>query len=91
VQYLESAQEILIPVAAAWELAEMDTKEYYAEVPPRLYKRLHLFNFAVETDPASPRNPLNIVRRLHKPGDFVVLKLDVDNEKARQTLTPASH
>ena len=61
----------------------MDTREYYAEVPPRLHKRLHLFNFAVETDPASPRNPLNIVRRLHKPGDFVVLKLDVDNEKVR--------
>ena len=59
----------------------MDKSAYWLEVPPRLEKKLRFYNIGVETDPASPKNPLNIIRRLYRPGDFVVLKLDVDNEK----------
>ena len=66
----------------------MDEKLYWLEVPPWLKKKLRFFNFAVETDPASPKNPLNIIRRIYRPGDFVVLKLDIDNEKVSSRVAP---
>lgn len=32
------------------------------------------YNFPIDADPASPRNPLNILRTVAKPNDFVVFK-----------------
>ena len=60
----------------------MEKRKYWLEVPLRIKKQLRFFNFGVETDPTSPKNPLNIVRKFYRPGDFIVLKLDIDNEKA---------
>ena len=31
-------------------------------------------------------NPLNIVRRIFRPGDFISFKLDIDNAKVEQAL-----
>lgn len=35
-------------------------------------------------DPESPFNPLNIIKSIYKPGDFVVVKLDIDHVDIEQ-------
>ena len=47
-------------------------------------EKLHYYNVPCDTDPESPFNPLNIIKSIYKPGDFVVLKLDIDNEPIEQ-------
>jgi hypothetical protein len=38
------------------------------------------YNVGVDADPGSPFNVANILRRIYRPGDFVAIKLDIDNE-----------
>jgi hypothetical protein len=54
--------------------------------PPayRYYTRyLHYcrFNIPAIAEPTSPDNPLNMLKRIAKPEDYVVFKLDIDNSK----------
>lgn len=42
--------------------------------------RMHYFNVPCDVGLDSPFNPLNIVKAMYKPGDFVVIKLDIDTE-----------
>lgn len=46
---------------------------------PQVYDAYQFFHEPVTADPASPRNPLNILRRLARPQDFVAFKLDIDH------------
>ena len=41
---------------------------------------MHFYNVPCDFDARSPFNPLNIIRSTYKAGDFVVVKLDIDNE-----------
>ena len=45
---------------------------------------MHYYNVPCDTDPDSPFNPLNMIQSIYKPGDYVVLKLDIDNEEIEQ-------
>lgn len=36
---------------------------------------MHFRNVPCSVDPADPRNPFNILRRIYKPGDYVAFKL----------------
>lgn len=51
-------------------------------VPPvhclQVYTAYQFFHEPVTADPSSPRNPLNIIRELARPQDFVAFKLDID-------------
>ena len=71
-----------------WEVSPVSASEYWAEVPPELRARMHYFNIPCETAPDSPFNPLNIVKELYRPGDFVVIKLDIDAESIEQVSGP---
>ena len=54
-------------------------REYWATVPDDYKGRLHFFNTAFDGNLSSASNPLNIIRGLYRPGDMVVMKLDIDN------------
>ena len=41
-------------------------------VPGAVQPALHFYNVPVSVDPASPANPLNIIRKIYRPGDFIV-------------------
>ena len=41
-------------------------------VPPALRPKLHFYNTPAVFNASSPENPLNILRSVYKPGDFVV-------------------
>ena len=49
---------------------------------------MHLYNVPCDIDASSPFNPLNIIRSTYKAGDFVVVKLDIDNEDIEQVTLP---
>lgn len=39
---------------------------------------MHFYNIPVTDNFTAPIHPLNIIRSHYKPGDFIVLKLDID-------------
>ncbi len=47
---------------------------------------MHFLNVPCPFGKDDPGNPLNIVRSLYKPGDFVAFKLDIDNEEIENAL-----
>lgn len=61
----------------AWELQLQPA--YWENVPPNIVKRLHFYNAPAKSHPSSPSDPLNILKSMAKPGDFVALKLDIDD------------
>ena len=67
-----------------WEIKPVTAKEYWADVPLEMRARMHYYNVPCDTAPDSPFNPLNIVKNMYRPGDFVVIKLDIDNEGIEQ-------
>lgn len=60
-----------------WEV----TKQFdiLNSVPPRFHKAYQFFNIPVTDAADDARNPLNIMRSIARPNDFVVFKLDIDS------------
>ena len=54
-------------------------RDYWGKVPDDFWGRVHFYNTAFSRDIRNASHPLNIMRSLYKPGDLVVLKLDIDN------------
>eukprot|EP00889_Picochlorum_renovo_P001305 jgi/Picre1/28335/NNA_003741.t1 len=61
----------------AWEAEQMPN--YWDSVPHDVQGKLHFYNQAISSDLTSPSHPLKILKTVYQPGDFVVLKLDIDN------------
>lgn len=64
----------------AFELTPYNHSAYWESVPKDVLPRLHLYNAPIDATPGSKFNPLEIIRHIYRPGDFVVFKLDVDAE-----------
>jgi len=64
----------------AWEAAPYDSATYWSGVPPDVAPKLHFMNVPISAEPGAPMNPLTWIRNIYKPGDFVVFKLDVDQD-----------
>jgi len=62
-----------------WEADELPVSEVWRQVPVSVKPFYHWYNIPANADPASADNPLNYLRLLARPEDFVVLKLDIDN------------
>ena len=45
----------------------------------RLICRLHFYNTPITDDFRMASHPLNMIRSIYEPGDFIVVKLDIDN------------
>ena len=73
-----------------WEIRPVKAVEYWADVPVEMRARMHYFNVPCDVEPDSPFNPLNIVKAMYQPGDFVVIKLDIDTEHIEQVCSPCS-
>eukprot|EP00887_Chlorella_sp_A99_P003206 scaffold9.g3206.t1 len=64
---------------------------YWDDVPGWLLSRLHLYTASVDNATTSPANPLNMIRegpprRLAREGDYVVVKLDIDDSPLELSL-----
>ena len=64
----------------AWEYTPADPSQYWASVPADVKPRLHFYNAPVTPQPGSAMNPVDWIRELYQPGDYIVFKLDIDND-----------
>lgn len=64
----------------AWEAQPTNPAEYWATVSDEIVHKLHFINAPIDGELKSPMNPLETMRRIYKPGDFIVFKLDIDND-----------
>ncbi len=55
-------------------------QEVWRQVPADVKPFYHWFNIPADPTPGSLDNPLEMMKVLCKPEDFVVLKLDIDNQ-----------
>jgi hypothetical protein len=44
-----------------------------------LLRVLHFYNIPVTANISSPSSPTSIIKEVFRPGDFVAIKLDIDN------------
>ena len=63
----------------AWE-ATRHNASYWDAVPADVKPRLHFYNAPVTPEPGSAMNPVDWIRDLYQPGDYIVFKLDIDND-----------
>ena len=63
----------------AWEVRETAPHEYWRTVPDELVGKLHFYN-TYASDRSGLPSPLGILKSKFVPGDFIVVKLDIDNE-----------
>ena len=64
----------------AWEAKPADAAQYWKSVSPDIGHRLHFYNAFMDADKGSQMNPLEVMRRIYQAGDFIVFKLDIDND-----------
>eukprot|EP00667_Euglena_gracilis_P018641 EG_transcript_19844 len=70
----------------AWEIKQIDHTAYWQRVPNAFKPRMHFFNTAASANETSGMNPLRIVEWVAKPEDYVVFKLDIDNNEVEVSL-----
>lgn len=63
----------------AWEANPVPPPEAWAEIPGTIKLNYHWLNIPANMDPDHPDNPWTYVRNLCTAGDFVAVKLDIDN------------
>jgi hypothetical protein len=61
-----------------FEYAKHDPEDWWRTVPTNFNTRLHFRNVPVSADVDSDANPLNVLRDVAMPDDFVAFKLDID-------------
>ena len=74
------AAGIHFDVIYAWEATPANASQYWASVPADVKPRLHFYNAPVTPQPGSAMNPVDWIRDLYQPGDYIVFKLDIDND-----------
>ena len=63
----------------AWEVQDTGPHEYWQTVPDEVVGKLHFYN-TYASDRSGLPSPLGILKSKFVPGDFIVVKLDIDNE-----------
>jgi len=62
-----------------WEATPISPASLFAMLPREIYQAYQFFNIPASTNLLDPANPLNIIKGVTKPEDYVVLKIDIDN------------
>mmetsp|Transcript_40807 Transcript_40807/g.100994 ORF Transcript_40807/g.100994 Transcript_40807/m.100994 type:complete len:376 (+) Transcript_40807:1923-3050(+) len=70
----------------AWEAIPYAPDKLWSTFPPEVIPRIHYYNVPAQTDPSSPMNPWYTLKATARPGDFVVVKLDVDHQPTELAL-----
>jgi hypothetical protein len=62
-----------------WEATPMSDSDIFGQLPPELWHKYQYFNVPASSDITNPASPINVLKQVAQPGDFVVFKLDIDN------------
>lgn len=77
----------------AWEARPVSAREYFGSMPLALAGKWHFYNFPVMGPRhvgggalPGPEDPLELLRAVARPGDFVVFKIDIDTEALEESI-----
>jgi hypothetical protein len=70
---------ILFDRIICWEAKSHSVEAIYQDVPHDLMGKYIYYNFPVSSDLADGGNPLNVLKRITAPSDFVTFKMDIDH------------
>ncbi|EIE18050.1 hypothetical protein COCSUDRAFT_55046 [Coccomyxa subellipsoidea C-169] len=73
----------------AWEAEAQPSRAYWDAVPDIYKSRLHYYNTPITDDIAHADHPLSVIRDIYRPGDFIALKLDIDNSPLETAIVEA--
>ncbi len=70
----------------AWEAQAHPPDNVWSGIPAHLKHVYHWYNIPVNPDPGHTDNALDYIRRVARPEDFVLLKIDIDNTPVEEAL-----
>lgn len=70
----------------AWEATQKPASTYFAGMPPAIVAATHFYNVPVDAERNSAHNPIELLKSVSTPADFVVFKLDIDTEALEEAL-----
>ena len=65
------------------------SRSYWEGVPDIYKSRLHYYNEPITSAITAPDHPISIIRTIYRPGDFIALKLDIDNSSLETAFVDA--
>ena len=70
----------------AWEAKPHPAGQVWGKLPARLKPIYRWYNVPVSPKPGHPDNALDYIRRIARPEDFVLVKLDIDTTPVEEAL-----
>ena len=61
-------------------------RQYWPLVPDEYVSRLHFYNVGFDSDTTRAAHPINIIRAIYKPGDVIILKMDVNQSELERSV-----
>ena len=74
-------RSFIVPSGVVLERVGCMRRQYWSVVPDEYVSRLHFYNTGFDTNTSHAAHPMNIIRAIFKPGDVVIIKLDIDNSE----------
>ena len=81
-----AAPDIDFDAIYAWEASPVDASMYWASVPDLVKPRFHAYNTPATPEVDSSMNPVQWIKKMYRPGDFIVFKLKIDNDEVESAL-----
>jgi len=69
-----------------WEAEPTPASAVFSSLPKELWHKYQYFNWPASSNSSDPSSPLRIIKKIAQPGDFVVLKLDIDTPKVEMAI-----
>lgn len=69
-----------------WEARPTPAEEIFSGLPKHLWHKYQYFNWPASSNSSDPSSPLSIIKKIAQPGDFVVLKLDIDTPEVEMVI-----
>jgi len=70
----------------AFEATQLPAARFFAGMPARVAAAAHFYNLPVDATRGAAWNPLELLKLVATPADFVVFKLDIDTEAVEEAL-----
>lgn len=64
----------------AWEVSQHAPKDIFERIPDNVIGKTSYYNVPAETGLTAKGNPLRILLEITHPDDFIVMKIDIDND-----------
>ena len=64
----------------AWEAQRHAPQDIFAQYPTDVFGRVSYYNIPADPEEGARGNPLRVLKQLTRKEDFVVIKIDIDND-----------